>query len=132
MTRKIVRFYESNPDFNDLACMLYNMIELCISLIRIYIEHIILVMGLVVIWVRREVRKLKKKNMKLVFSNNGKDVWNWLKDFKWLFWIFQCMAKIYMKMENLEIWLGNVIFLCINWLYVKMNYCKWDEIWIIA
>jgi hypothetical protein len=47
------------------TCMLYNMIELCMSLIRIYVEHVILVMGLVVIWVRREVRKLKKK------------IWNW-------------------------------------------------------
>jgi hypothetical protein len=114
------------------TCMLYNMIELCMSLIRIYVEHVILVMGLVVIWVRREVRKLKKKYMKLVFSNNVKDVWNWLKDFKWLFWIFLCMAKIFMKMENLKFWLGNVILFCINWLCVKMNYCKWDEILIIA
>jgi hypothetical protein len=45
--------------------MLYNMIELCMRLIRIYVEHVILVMGLVVIQVKIKVRKLKKKKYEI-------------------------------------------------------------------
>jgi len=60
------------------------MIELCLSLIGIYIEYVNLVMSLMVNWGRRELWKLKKMCEFGVFKQLS----------RWFSWIFLSIAKI--------------------------------------